>query len=295
MTWRTVILTKESKVSLRMNHLMVTAEDIVKIPIVEIGIVIIENPNIVLTGHILNALSENKITTIICDQKHIPAAFIHTIYGHHRQSKNLQQQFNWQDERKGMLWKEIIRQKIFNQGRLLFYLEKEGFEELKEFINCVELHDLTNREGHAAKVYFNRLFGKDFIRGNEDAINWGLNYGYSLLHALITRQIVSKGYLSEIGIHHINEYNQFNFSSDLIEVFRPIVDFIVFRHIDNYFGKEEKRKITEMLNQKIFMRNGEHFLSQAIQIYIDNCIHYLNTGDEEKLLFPDIRFENIRI
>lgn len=291
MSWRTIILSKESKVSLRMNHLVITAEEVEKIPLVEIGIVIIENPNIILTGHIINALSDNKITTIICDQKHMPSAFLHTIYGHHRQSKHLQQQFNWSEERKGILWKKIIQQKVFNQGRVLFYFEKDGFEDLKGFIEYVEPHDVTNREGHAAKVYFNRLFGNDFIRGYEDPINWGLNYGYALLHALITRQIVSKGYLTEIGIHHINEFNQFNFASDLIEIFRPMVDYIVYSHVGDYFGKAEKRKITEILNKKIIIRNGEHFLSQAIQIFIDSCIHYLNTGDEDKLLFPDIRFE----
>lgn len=295
MTWRTIILSRESKVSLRLNHLVVAAEEVVKVPLTEIGMVIVENPNIVLTGHIINALSENKITTIICNQKHIPSVFLHTVYGHHRQSKLLLQQFNWEEKIKGDLWKEIIKNKIFNQARLLFYLEKDGFEELKTFISQVDPHDQTNREGHAAKVYFNRLFGKDFIRDGEDAINWGLNYGYALLHALITRQIVSKGYLSEMGIHHINEYNQFNFASDLIEVFRPIVDYIVVCNVEQYFGKEEKRKITEMFNQKIFIRNGEHFLNQAIQIFIDSCILFLNTGDKGKLLFPDIRFENIRI
>lgn len=272
-----------------MNQLVVTNEEVTSIPIGEVGIVIIENPNIVMTGHILNALSDNKITTILCDQKHNPSTFLHTIYGHHRQSKHLQAQFNWNEMYKGRLWQEITKQKIYNQGRVLFHLEKEGVDELRELIAGVELHDITNREGHAAKVYFHRLFGADFTRGDEETINWGLNYGYAILHALITRQIVSKGYLSEIGIHHKNEYNQFNLASDFIEIFRPIVDYLVFHYVDGYLGKVEKRKIIGMFEQKVFIRNGAHYLPQAIQIFIDGCFNFLNTGDEKKLYFPDLQ------
>lgn len=293
MTWRTVILTRESKVSLRLNHLIVTSEEVSKIPLSEIGVVIIENPNIMLSGHILNALSENKIMTLLCDQQHNPAAFLLPVYGHHRQSKILKSQFGWLDEQKGALWQKIIKEKIMNQARLLDYFNKNGYDELSFFSKQVENHDSTNREGHAAKVYFNRLFGNQFYRGYEDVQNWGLNYGYSILHSLFARHIVSKGHLTEIGIHHTNEFNQYNLASDLMEVFRPIVDFIVATNISECFGKEERRSITNMLQYKIFIRNGEQFLSQCIQIYLEGCLHYLNTGEENRLFFPAIEFDRI--
>lgn len=278
-----------------MNHLVVTSDQITKIPLVELGILIIENPNMVISIHLLNALAENKTTVIICDQAHNPSITVQAIYGHHRQSKNIQQQFLWTDERKGVLWKKIIEQKINNQGKLLRYLDKNGDEDLFGFMQQVTPHDQTNREGHAAKVYFNRIFGEGFIRGNENPKNWALNYGYSIVHAIISRLIVSKGYLTELGIHHVNEYNQFNLASDFIEVFRPIIDLVVHDCIQEKFEKEEKRRLVNLLNEKIFIRNGEHFLQQAIQIYIDNCIHYLNIGDETKLVFPDLNYKKIRI
>lgn len=278
-----------------MNHLVVTSDQITKIPLVELGTLIIENPNMVISIHLLNALAENKTTVIICDQAHNPSITVQAIYGHHRQSKNIQQQFLWTDERKGVLWKKIIEQKINNQGKLLRYLDKNGDEDLFGFMQQVTPHDQTNREGHAAKVYFNRIFGEGFIRGNENPKNWALNYGYSIVHAIISRIIVSKGYLTELGIHHVNEYNQFNLASDFIEVFRPIIDLVVHDCIQGKFEKEEKRRLVNLLNEKIFIRNGEHFLQQAIQIYIDNCIHYLNIGDETKLVFPDLNYKKIRI
>ncbi|MEK4230916.1 type II CRISPR-associated endonuclease Cas1 [Solibacillus sp. FSL H8-0538] len=295
MTWRTVILTKESKLSLRMENLVIVNDEVNKIPISEIGILVIENPSIVITGHLLNALSNQKITTILCDQKHIPSSVIQSVYGHHRQSKNIVKQFQWNEEYKGVLWKYIIQQKIYNQGQLLKFLEREGYDDLLSFVEQVEMHDATNREGHAAKVYFNRLFNSEFTRGSDDELNWGIDYGYTILHSLIARQIVSKGYLSEIGIHHINEYNQYNLASDFIEVFRPIVDFIVIKHVVDQFGKEQRRQIIEMLNYKIFIKSGEHYLAQAVQMFIDGCINFLNTGEEDKLNFPIMKFEKYKV
>lgn len=291
MSWRTVILSKESRLSLRMKHLMISSDTVVKIPLNEIAVLMIENPNIVLTGHIINALSNYKITTIICDSKMNPSSVIHSVYGHHRQSKHIRKQFEWWTERKGVLWQEITKQKILNQSKLLAMLNKDGAEELKSFSEQVDVHDATNREGHAAKVYFNRLFGTGFYRDDEEPRNWALNYGYMVLHALIARQIVSKGYLTEIGIHHINEFNQFNLASDLIEVFRPLVDFIVYENISDTFDKEDKRKILKLLEYKIQIRNSQQFLQQCIQIYLESCIQYLNEGDLSKVYFPYLQYK----
>lgn len=292
MTWRTVVLSKEAKLGLRMNNLVITNENVVKVPLVELGLLIIENPNIVTTVHLLNALAANKTTVILCDQTHNPSTVVHSIYGHHRQSKNIIKQMNWDDERKGVLWQKIVQHKILNQSKVLSAIGKVGAEELEQFAQDVVPHDKTNREGHAAKVYFNRLFGNDFTRNNENSENAGLNYGYAIIHALIVRTIVGKGYLSEVGIHHINEYNQYNLASDFIEVFRPLIDYIVVTLIDGPFDKSHRRALLDVLNKKIFIRNGEYFLSQVIQIYIEHCIHFLNQGDEESLLFPHLVFKN---
>ncbi|OCS89019.1 type II CRISPR-associated endonuclease Cas1 [Caryophanon latum] len=291
MSWRTVILTKESKLSLRMKHLVISNDTVTKIPLSEIAVVIIENPNIVLTGHIINALSNYKITAIICDDKMNPASNIQAIYGHHRQSKHIRAQFEWLSERKALLWQQIIRQKIYNQAKVLHALNKEGVEELQRFISQVAVADRTNREGHAAKVYFNRLYGNDFYRNQEIPINWALNYGYMILHSLFARLIVSKGYLTELGIHHMNEYNQMNLASDFVEVFRPLVDYFVYMHISDTFNKEDKRNIIAMLDYKIVIRNAKQHLQSCMQIYLDSCIQYLQDGDIEKLHFPDFQYK----
>lgn len=121
MTWRTIILTKDSKLSLRMNHLVVKSDTTTTIPISEIGQVIIENPNITMTGHILNALSQAKVTVILCDERHMPFSQLNLIYGHHRRPQLIKQQMNWTDCLKGELWKEIVKEK-FKIKKKLFYL-----------------------------------------------------------------------------------------------------------------------------------------------------------------------------
>jgi CRISPR-associated endonuclease Cas1 subtype II len=91
----------------------------------------------------------------------------------------------------------------------------------------VVLGDKTNREGHAAKVYFNALFGKDFSRKQLNDINAGLNYGYSIILSMFSREIVKNGCITQIGIKHSNYFNQYNLASDLMEPFRVIIDHVL--------------------------------------------------------------------
>src|SRR5690625_14808 len=293
MTWRTVILTKDSKISLRLDHLIVEDEKVTTVPLTEIGQLIIENPNIIMTGHILNALSKYKITTIICDERHLSYAQVNLIYGHIRQTNVIKKQFNWEDEQKELLWKYIIKQKIYNQKKLLQSWYGGNYEILSNYISQVEIGDETNREGHAAKVYFNELYGKDFIRGRDDPINWALNYGYSLIHSLLTRVIITKGLLTEIGIHHHNQFNQYNLASDFIEVYRPLIDYIVKKNINNSFERKHRRKLINVFNKKVLIRNSRQYLANSVEIYVDGLIRFLNEGEKGALYFPTMIYKEM--
>lgn len=289
MTWRTVVLTKDSKISLRLNHLVITGEGITTIPLSEIGQVVIDNPNIVMTGHILNALSKNKITTIICNDKHMPFSHLNLIYGHFRQVKMIKSQLSWSPLRRDTLWQRIIKQKIKNQKDVLEKIFPDlNFSNFDSYINQVEIGDETNREGHAAKVYFNNLFCKKFIRGEDTPINWGLNYGYSLLLSLFTKMITTKGLLTEVGIHHRNQFNHYNLASDFMEVYRPLIDFLVKSHIREEFSQVEKQEILNVFNKKVKIKNKKQYLANSVEIYVDSLISYMNNGDENQLAFPTL-------
>ena len=289
MTWRTIILTKDSKLSLRMNHLVVKSDTTTTIPISEIGQVIIENPNITMTGHILNALSPAKVTVILCDERPMPFSQLNLIYGEDRRPQVIKQQMNWTDCLKGELWKEIVKEKIQNQKEALLFINKrENLNKFTQYINEVEAFDKTNREGHAAKIYFNHMFGLGFKRGASDAINWALNYGYSLLLSLFTRTIIAKGFLTEIGIHHSSQFNHYNLASDFMEVYRPIVDVIVKQHIAEDFGRYEKRRLLNLFNKKVMIKNRKQYIPNSIEIYVDGLLKFLDSGNRDLLAFPNL-------
>ena len=118
------------------------------------------------------------------------------------------------------------------------------------YIDELELNDKSNREGHAAKVYFNALFGKSFSRNDECPINAALNYGYSIVLSVFNREITANGYLTQLGLFHDNMFNQYNLSCDLMEPFRPFVDISVKDMNPQKFEKEEKISIFNLLNDE---------------------------------------------
>lgn len=291
MSFRTIVITKESKLSLRMNHLVVKSETHTQVPIGEISCLIIENPNISITGHLMNALTENKIMTIVCGKNHLPQTFLHAVYGHHRQSRLIEQQMNWNPEYKARMWQLIIQKKIAYQKQILkHYFKTLDVSMFDEYIQGILPGDATNREGHAAKVYFNIIFSNEITRDTEHVKNAGLDYGYQILLAIFARTIVSKGYLTEIGIMHRNEFNLYNLASDLMEVMRPLIDYVVLDTIRDSFEKEEKRKIADILNKKICVNNKMYYLVNAIEIYVESVFKYLSTGKEKHIKFPNWKY-----
>lgn len=291
MSFRTVIITKESKLSLRMNHLIVKGDELYKIPLQEILCLVIENPSVSITGHLLNALSENKIITLLCDKKHLPSSFVVPIYGHHKQSRHIAKQLNWNKEYKSLLWQRIIKNKIAKQKQVIQYFYRNI--DTSFFDNCVQetrLNDSTNREGLAAKSYFNIILDSGVSRNSDEFVNAGLDYGYQVLLAVFVRTIVSKGYLTEIGIKHKNEFNPFNLACDFMEVFRPLVDFLVLQNVYDQFEKDEKRAILNMFNEKVKLNKKKYFLVNAIEIYLDGIFKFLESGDVNFIKMPIFNF-----
>jgi CRISPR-associated protein Cas1 len=227
MGFRNVVITNESKISTHGGYLVVQRMDnIKKILLSDIDSIIFETPQFRLSGFTLNALTTENIAVIICDDKHTPSTLVMPIHGNFHRSKNIKKQIDWSETAKAEVWKWTIIEKITNQIEVLSYHDLE-VDLLKSYLLEVVPHDKTNREGLAAKVYFRKLFGENFTRGKEEPINWGLNYGYSLILTLFVRTISAKGYLTELGIKHINEYNAYNLACDMMEPFRPIVDLYV--------------------------------------------------------------------
>lgn len=281
MGWRTIIVRKNCKLTFKNDYLVIRTDELQMIHLSEINTIIVENGMASITSYLINELAQNKIKIIFCDEKHNPSCELMPYYGSYDTSKKILAQTKWNEERKALAWQKIVKMKIINQAKVLEKNNINGFKKLYEYVEQVEIDDKTNREGHAAKVYFNLLFGKQFIRGSGDDTNIALDYGYSILLSLFNREIVNKGYLTPLGIKHKNEFNQFNLSCDLMETYRPLVDEIVFKNKSSIFDKEFKEKLIELYNAIVIINGQEQYLNNAVRIYITNVFNYLEERESK--------------
>ena len=167
-------------------------------------------------------------------------------------------------------------------------LGKEESKLLSLYLEEIEWGDKTNREGHAAKVYFNALFGMDFTRTEDNYINAALNYGYSIILSAFTREITANGYLTQLGIFHDNMFNQFNLASDFMEPFRILVDKKVCKMELLEFEHDEKMQLVDILNQEVQIDGRIQYVNNAIKIYCKSVLEALNEDDSSLIRFYKI-------
>ena len=240
MSWRVVVISRRAKLDLKLNYMVVRGDDTRRIHLSEISVIIIESTAVSLTTALLSELMKRKIKVIFCDEKRNPSSELIPYYGSHDTSGRVRQQISWRSSIKELVWTEIVTEKIRKQSELLASCGKKEAELLRKYLEEIKPGDSTNREGHAAKVYFNALFGMAFTRAENNSINAALNYGYGILLSAFNREVAASGYITQLGLFHDNQYNQFNFASDLMEPFRPLVDKAVYDIMPNKFEREEK-------------------------------------------------------
>lgn len=288
MSFRTVVITKRAKLSYKNHHLIVRGEEVTMIHLSEISILLIDSTQTVITTYLLSELIKAKIKIIVCDEDRNPIGEVVPYYGNHRTSKNISAQIRWDETLKKRIWTKVVFEKIVNQASLLKHLDFEKNKLLFGYSTDIQYDDSTNREGHAAKVYFNTLFGKDFKRDLKSSINSALNYGYTILLSSFNKEIVSKGYLTQLGIHHRNEFNYYNLSSDLMEPFRILVDNIVYMNKDLEFDSAYKMRLVDVLNEKVKINGKISYVSNAIKLYIGSIVEALDEDKIERVKFVDI-------
>lgn len=286
MSWRVVVIESQSKLDYKMGYLVVRSLDTKRILLDEIAVLMIGNPAVSLTGILMEELIVRKVKVIFCDTKRNPIAELIPHHGSHDSSAKIRVQITWEQTTKDNIWRDIVSDKIRKQAD---FLQEIGHEEqammLTEYTGQIELADATNREGHAAKVYFNALFGMDFTRSADTPINAALNYGYSIVLSAFNREVCANGYLTQLGIFHNNMFNHFNLSCDLMEPFRVLVDRMVYRMQPIEFGKDEKHEMWKLLDQKVEIDGQDQFVMNAIKIYTKSVLDAINEGDSSEMKF----------
>ena len=279
MGWKIIEIEECDSINLFLNNLVFRNKnnERITIPINDIDVLLINNYKLKMTIQLINALTENNVLIIICDNKYHPSSLIVPIIGNYNTIKVLDQQLKWNHKWKSLLWKSIIESKIISQINVLKYFNKssDSIKMLEENKNNIKEYDITNREGHASKVYWHSLFGIDFKRHNEDYINTLLNYGYTILRSYFTRSIIKKGLDPRISIFHKSFHNYFSLSSDLMEPFRFIIDLKVVLLINNNESNfyEDKQELINIFNKKIKINGKYQFINNAIDIFVDSIVN----------------------
>lgn len=249
---RTLYFTTPMNLSLKDNQLVFCVKEAPdakrRVPIEDIGFVVLEHPMINITLPLLNALAQNNVAVTICNREMMPSAMLQPLESNNIQGELYRAQIDASEPLKKNLWRQSIEYKIKNQAALLSKLGYEG-DVLKPLYMNVKSGDSDNREGVAARIYWNQLFGSGFIRSREgEPPNNLLNYGYTLLRAATSRALVGSGLLPAFGIFHRNRYNAFPLADDIMEAYRPFVDEIVFKLFYSGETKLTKEVKVELLN-----------------------------------------------
>lgn len=216
----------------------------VTIPIEDIGVVVIDHPQITLSHVLIDALLGNNVAMITCDSRHMPAGLLLPLEGNTTQQERFKLQINASEPLRKQLWQQTIRQKILNQAEVL---KRQGrkIENMRYWADQVKSGDTENHEARAAAYYWGELFDSalDFRRDPDGcAPNNLLNYGYAILRATVARSLVASGMLPTFGIHHHNRYNAYCLADDMMEPYRPFVDKLVLEIME---GDEIPEELTK--------------------------------------------------
>ncbi len=223
-------------------------ESVVKrVPIEDIGVVILDNKQVTITQGALGALLDNNVAVISCDDHRMPSGLLLPLDGNTTQSERFTHQIEASLPLKKQLWQQTVQAKILNQSTVL--LRQRGMEcgNMEAWAKQVKSGDADNLEGRAAAFYWQNLFGhvKRFHRDREGVPpNNLLNYGYAILRAVVARSLVGSGLLPTLGIHHHNRYNAYCLADDIMEPYRPYVDMLVAEIVDS--GKDISKLTTEL-------------------------------------------------
>lgn len=278
-------MSSSAKLDYQMGYLVVRKDTTTKIHLGEIRTLMIESTAVSLTAALLSELVKKKVKVIFCDEKRNPSSELMPYYGSHDCSLKIKRQIAWTEDIKGAVWTEIVYEKIRQQKYLLQELGKVEAELLQGYLEEITYGDATNREGHAAKVYFNALFGMTFTRTADCPENAALNYGYSILLSAFAREIVASGYITQLGLFHDNMFNQFNLASDLMEPFRVLIDREVIQMQRKEFTHEEKIQLVNVLNNEVMIDGKTQYVNNAIKIYCKSVFDALNENDSALIRF----------
>jgi len=262
------------------------------IPIEDIGVVILDNKQIIITQALISALLENNVAIVTSDERHLPVGFMLPLDGNHIQTERFTKQIEASEPLKKQLWQQTIVNKIQGQAHVLAAESIEN-RNMLAWAQQVRSGDADNLEGRAAAYYWKNIFhDPNFVRGQKEAPpNNILNYGYSIVRAMMARALVAAGLLPTLGIHHHNRYNAYCLADDIMEPYRPFVDLAVIQLMRHTADISELtpaiiRELLRITTVDVTIDNHRSPMMIAIQTTA-NSVQRCFAGESRKIIYPD--------
>jgi CRISP-associated protein Cas1 len=268
------------------------AEEPKIIPLEDIGLLILDHQQITITQSLLAKLLANNTAVISCDDTHHPTGMLLSLDGHSLQSQKFQAQVEATVPLKKQLWQQTVTAKIENQAAMLGFRKEEN-KLLTNLAASVKSGDSENAEAQAAAYYWKRLF-PDFLEFRRERYgpppNNLLNYGYAILRALVARSLVGSGLLPTLGIHHRNQYNAYCLADDIMEPYRPYVDYVVYQLVRNNgkfleMSPSMKKALLEIPAMDVVLEGKKSPLMNAVQRTTASLCKCFE-GTARKILYP---------
>ena len=294
MVKRTLHFSNPAYLSCKHQQLVVELKDEEKtkktIPIEDLGVVVLEHPQITLTARLLEELLANKVSIVTCNSKFMPNGLFLPLEGNSEQTQRFRTQVESSLPLKKQLWQQTVKSKIENQALLLGSLQ-ENNERLLYLKEKVQSGDTTNCEGQAASFYWGKIYGSNFTRSrDEDTPNAQLNYGYAILRSVVARAVVSSGMLPSFGIFHRNKYNAFCLADDVMEPYRPYVDWLVLNlpgiaENEDGLTREHKIELLKLPQLDVEINGMKRPLFHAVSITTAS-LYKCFAGETRKISYP---------
>lgn len=257
----------------------------------DINTIIFENRELSISAYLLSEFSKYDITCIFCDEKHMPCCLLLPVTDNVRHRNRLHMQMELKLTVKKDLWKKIVSKKILNQARCLAFFNPLFADRLVYMSKLVKTNDNTNMESEASMVYFPALFGKGFVRREDNVVNSALNYGYAIIRSIIARSLVAYGFEPSLGLCHCNMYNSFNLADDFIEPFRAMVDKEVKDMLEenclfDVLTTQNKQRLIALQNSYVLCDGNRMETREAINKMIMSYIKCCETNTSN-IILPD--------
>lgn len=290
---RVLCFENPARLSLKLEQMVVELQDATRtVPIEDVGVVILDHKQITITHALLDALLANNCAIVTSNDKHLPVGLMLPLDGHNLQSERFREQIEASEPLKKQMWQQTIVAKILGQAHVLGMQQIEHGNMLK-WAKDVRSGDTDNMEARAAAFYWRNMFEKDvFIRDPQGLPpNNLLNYGYSIVRAMMARALVGAGLLPTLGIHHHSRYDAYCLADDIMEPYRPFVDMKVLEmwkkgSITSDISSEQKRQLLGVTTMDVNISGHRSPMMLAVQTTAQS-VQKCFSGEARKIIYPD--------